>query len=160
MVRLLIALALLWPLAAGAGSNKKKRAHPDVEIWPPPAPGTDQAGSVLPPPPKAPEPPPDAGDPYTLDPAVLNDQPPAPEPKPSDDDDAEDACADGFSTCSEDCIVAHATDDTLHVKPGAKLPIQICESRCRKRRSICREQKRVGIDQNDPHRRDDEDLGD
>ena len=158
MARLLLVFALLWPLCASAKS--KKKAHDQVEIWPPPAPGTDQAGSVLPPPPPKPQPPPDAGDPYVLDPQLTDDSPApdaAPDPSKQDDDDAEDACADAFSSCSEDCIVIHANDDTLHVKPGTKLPIAICEGRCKKRLGICKEQKRIGIDQNDPHRAEDED---
>ena len=157
MVRLLLVFALLWPVAAGASSKKKKRSHDEVEIWPPPAPGTDQAGEVLPPPKPKPPPPSDAGDPYTPDPSVTDDSLPPTTTTSSNDEDDEDACADAYSSCSEDCTVAHSNDDTLHVKPGTKLPIQVCEGRCKHRFNICKEQKRIGIDQNDPNRAEDED---
>jgi len=154
MLRVLLVFALFWPLCAGAKS--KKRAHDQVEIWPPPAPGTDQAGQPVEEPKPKPEPPPDAGDPYALDPELLQ-GPRSPRAAPTSAEPIEDACADAYASCSEDCIVVHATDDTLHVKPGAKLPIAVCEGRCKQRLRICKEQKRVGIDQNDPHRREDED---
>jgi len=152
MVRLLLLLAVFSPLVASAGKSKPKK--PDVEIWPPPAPGTDQAGNPEPKPEKKPAPEPDAGNPLELDPELTESPSERPshvdDAKPADDEPTPDRCDEDFDDCKEDCSIAHTNDDTLHVKPGQKLPVQKCVSRCKQKHETCEEQLQAGFkDRND-----------
>ena|SRR5947209_20310209 len=138
------AILLAIPLLVAA----KKAKKPDVEIWPPPAPDTDQAGVEKPKP--KPQPPVDAGDPYALDPELT--APPRSGPSldgKADQDDDDDRCADTFDDCKEDCAVSHSQDDTLHVQRGKKLPVERCLSKCKKRYDVCEEQREAGFDRGD-----------
>src|SRR5947209_19013877 len=128
MKRWLLVLALLVPLAALADKAKKKPAGNGVEIWPPPAPGTDQAGEKKPKPKPEPKPPeePDGGV-GELDPALATPTaPPKPQAEP-DDDDA--ACDDAYADCKDDCAITHAPDDTLPVQKAKKAPGAKCPAR-------------------------------
>jgi len=136
----------LAPRASLASSRHKQ---PDVQIWPPPAAGTDQAGQAVEKP-KPKPPPPDAGDPLALDPsltgedpdAIPNGPPPAPTPKKGPPDDP---CNDVVASCREDCAISHSNDDTLHVKPGQPLPVTVCLRRCAHRYDTCEEQRDMGL---------------
>jgi hypothetical protein len=148
------AIVLALPLLLAAKKHKK----PEVEIWPPPAPGTDQAGEEIPKPKPQPKPV-DAGDPYALDPE-LTAQPksgPALDDQPAKSGEAEDTCADAFDDCKEDCAISHSQDDTLHVQRGKKLPVEKCLTRCKNRLDTCEEQHEAGFEKSDGEKPPDRD---
>lgn len=134
MNRALLAAVLLSSAVAAADKPHPKKPSAQPQVWPP---GPEETAPKKPAPPEPP-------------PAPVEELPPVPapppKPAPAEADDADDACAEAFDDCREDCTIAHATDDTLHLPKGKKPPIVRCIARCQSARDGCEERQGAGLE--------------